>query len=241
MLPSFTLLAHRAVIALAIGAPSLCAAAAPLIEIDAGHTLAARGARAAVDGRNELEFNVDLSRKIAQRLAAQGDRLRMANDPVRAKENFAQRTSAGKGADFFLSVHHDSASEKYLQQITDANGKRWEDRDGRFQGFSLFVDPADAKGVACARAIGARLIESGERPSRYHADPRFGESRAFVDEKLGVHAFAGLAVARLRQAPMALLEAGVIVNPAESIRLRRPEVQDAIASAVALGLKDCRP
>lgn len=234
---SFSILA----IAMSTLMPLGHAAGAPLVAIDAGHTLSARGAKAAGDGRDELLFNVELARDVAAKLAERRIGARMANDPPRSKESFKDRVSAGNGADFFLSIHHDSAAAKDLTQVSDANGRRWEDKAGKFKGFSIFVDPSDSLGVSCARAIGAAMIRIGESPSRYHADPSFGEARPFVDEATGVHAFPGLAVARLRKTSMALLEAGVIVNPEESARLRTPATRAAIAGAVASGLASCMP
>jgi N-acetylmuramoyl-L-alanine amidase len=222
--------------ALAMASWGAMAQAPWTVAVDAGHTARAQGARAAGDGRWELAFNQDLAADIAAELARGGDRPRMANSPPMAKESFKKRVSAGKGADFFLSVHHDSAAESQLAKVEG----RWEDHRDRFKGFSLFVDPADARGVACASSIGRALIKAGERPSLYHADPAVGTERPFVDKAAGVHACPGLAVARMRAAPMALLEAGVIVNPSESRRLRRPEVRAAIAKAVAQGLRGCR-
>jgi N-acetylmuramoyl-L-alanine amidase len=218
---------------------SLPARAQPLVAVDAGHTLQAQGALSAIDGRSELLFNLDLSRGIADKLAQRGIKTRMANDAPRQRENFPQRASAGLGADLFLSVHHDSARPELLSRIGAGAQARYEDASGRFKGFSLFVDPADAKAVACARFVGQRLLEAGEQPSLYHATAEFGESRLFLDAQRGVHAFPKLALARLRKAPMVLLEAGVIINPAESARLREPLIRERLATAVASGVADC--
>ena len=210
-----------------------------VVAIDAGHTLLAPGARAAGDGRSELSFNQDLAGLIALELSAMGARVRLANEPPRAREDFARRAGAGVGASLFLSVHHDSAKESQLDPVDGPEGRRWEDRRERFKGFSLFVDPSDAHGVVCARMVGRRLRLSGERPSLYHASADLGESRLLLDAENGVHAFPGLALSRLRKAPMVLLEAGVIVGASESARLRDPAIVGILAHAVAQGALDC--
>ena len=210
-------------------------AQSPLVALDAGHTLKAQGSMAAGDGRFELEFNQDLAREAAREMQAAGLRVKMANTPARKAENFKERAGAGAGADFFLSIHHDSARERWLERVDG----RWEDRADRFKGFALFVDPSDAKGVECARRIGQALVAEGEKPSLYHGDPVYGEGRDILDAQFGVQAYPGLALARMRQAPMALLEAGVIVNPGESQRLRSMAFRQKAARAIARGLSAC--
>jgi N-acetylmuramoyl-L-alanine amidase len=82
---------------------------------------------------------------------------------------------------------------------------------------------------------------AGFMPSRYHADPVLGENRPFADEENGVHYYDNLAVGRTAKMPSVLVEAGVIVNPAEEARLRDPEVRRRIARALAGGAKACLP
>lgn len=151
--------------ALVLGLP---AQAQPVIAIDAGHVKAEQGARAAVDGRSELLFNIDMAKEIAKEIERLGAHARLGGGVVMEREDFRKRTRLGQGADFFLSVHHDSAKPTLLTNVRDGNGECWEDRAGRFKGFALFVDPKDGKGLACARWIGKSLVEAGEKPSRYH-------------------------------------------------------------------------
>jgi len=140
------------------------------------------------------------------------------------------RTRDAKGADLFVSIHHDSVQERLLPQAD------------RFSGFSLFIskrNPEAQKSLACASAIGARLRAAGLVPSRYHADPVLGESRPFADEANGVHYYDNLAVAHTAGMASVLVEAGVIVNRGEDGRMRDPEVRHGIAAAVAAGARDC--
>ena len=111
-----------------------------------------------------------------------------------------------------------------------------------FSGFSLFVsrlNPQLGKSVACAGAIGAQMRSAGLAPSRYHADPVFGESRPYADQTNGVHFFDNLAVARTAAMPAVLVEAGVIVNPREERELRAPRMRRRIAEAIAQGVENC--
>jgi len=142
------------------------------------------------------------------------------------------RTRDAAGAALFVSIHHDSVQERYLAAPQ------------RFLGYSLFVsrlNPQAARSLACATAIGREMRSAGFTPSRYHADAVLGESRPFADEENGVHFFDNLAVARTARMPSVLVEAGVIVNPAEEARLRDPAVRGTIARAIAEGVRACLP
>jgi N-acetylmuramoyl-L-alanine amidase len=145
-------------------------------------------------------------------------------------EKLHYRTRDAKGADLFVSIHHDSVRE-YLLPKAD-----------RFSGFSLFVsrrNPHVDKSLACASAIGARMRAAGFTPSRYHADPVLGENRPFADEENGVHFYDNLAVAHTARMPAVLFEAGVIVNRTEEVKMRDPEVRSRIAAAIATGVRNC--
>ena len=140
------------------------------------------------------------------------------------------RTRAAKGADLFLSIHHDSARE-HLHP-----------RREQFAGFSLFVsrhNPQLKKSLACASAIGAELRAAGMTPSRYHADPVIGENRPFADELNGVHYYDNLGVGKTATMPSVLVEAGVIINRDEETRMNDPALRARIVQAVASGAERC--
>lgn len=177
-------------------------------------------------GKAELEFNQELAYEVRDALQASGIGVRMIeNLPV-----LQERTRDALGADLFLSIHHDSAKAEYL---ADAH---------RFSGFSLFIsrlNPEPQRSLACAAAIGTELRAQGFSPSRYHADPVFGEERPFADELNGVHVFDNLAVARTAAMPAVLVEAGVIVNPEEEMKMGDPLVRRRFAGAIARGVRAC--
>ncbi len=196
--------------------------------MDVGHHAAEPGVISA-RGRPEFEFNRDLAFDLKAELERRELRVRMIGE----QGDYAvlhHRTRDARGADLFLSVHHDSVRERFLP-IAE-----------RFAGFSLFVsrdNPKLARSLACASAIGAKLRGAGFAPSRYHADPVLGENRPFADEPNGVHYYDNLAVGRSAAMASVLLEAGVIVNRDEELRMRDPEVRRRIAAAVAEGVREC--
>ena len=218
----------RLLLVLCTSVVSMDAAAAPEIALDVGHTLEKPGVISAA-GVPEFEYNLALALKVRESLEVTGLRVRMIGE----RGNMASlpaRTAAARGADLFVSIHHDSVRERYLPVAE------------KFAGFSLFVsrvNPNVAKSLVCASAIGAALRRAGFVPSRYHADPVLGESRAFADEANGVHYFDNLAVAKTATMPALLLEAGVLVNREEEARLAQPETREAIAAAVTGGVLQC--
>ncbi|WMD19462.1 N-acetylmuramoyl-L-alanine amidase [Achromobacter seleniivolatilans] len=201
------------------------------IVVDTGHTVQRPGATGA-SGRVEYLYNLDVSNLVAADLRAAGDRVtQVAADG--AEIDLGKRARTAPGADFFVSIHHDSMQQKYI----DAGRQR------EFAGFSIFVserNPNYEKSLRCARAIGEQLLAAGEKPSLYHAEPIAGENRPLIDRRLGVHRFDGLAV--LKTAPMAavLVEVGVIVNPDEERRLARPDTYKPLAQAIARGAHACQ-
>jgi len=199
-----------------------------VVAVDVGHYAAEPGVISA-SGRPEFEYNLDLARRVKGELEGHGLQVRLIGE----RGDYAvlhHRTRDAAGADLFLSIHHDSVKERLLPRAAE------------FAGFSLFVsrgNPQSDRSLACASAIGARLRAAGFTPSRYHADAVLGEDRPFADEANGVHFYDNLAVGKTARMASVLVEAGVIVNPAEDARMREPAVQARMARAVAEGAKQC--
>ncbi len=198
------------------------------VALDVGHYAAEPGVISA-GGVPEFEFNLALASEVKAEL----EKLQLNVRLIGERGDYAvlhHRTRDARGADLFVSIHHDSVQERLLPQAE------------RFAGFSLFIsrqNPRLAQSLACASAIGAKLRGAGFTPSRYHADPALGESRPFADEANGVHYYDHLAVARSAAMASVLVEAGVIVNREEEQRMRDPGVRRRIAAAVAAGAREC--
>ena len=203
-------------------------AASKEVAVDVGHYAAEPGAISA-SGVPEFEFNLAL----ASDLKAELEKRQLIVRLIGERGDYAvlhHRTRDARGADLFVSIHHDSVKQRLLPEAD------------RFSGFSLFISKFNSKAeksLACASAIGAKLRGAGFTPSRYHADPVLGESRPFADEENGVHYYDNLAVARSAAMASVLVEAGVIVNRDEDQRMRDPEVRRRIARALADGVSTC--
>jgi N-acetylmuramoyl-L-alanine amidase len=196
--------------------------------VDVGHYAAEPGVISA-SGIAEFEYNLTLASEVKAELEKRQMNVRLIGE----RGDYAvlhHRTRDAKGADLFVSIHHDSVQERLLPQAD------------RFAGFSLFIsrqNPRLEKSLACGSAIGAQLRGAGFTPSRYHADAVLGESRPFADEPNGVHYYDNLAVGRSAAMASVLVEAGVIVNRDEDGRMRDPEVRHRIATAIAEGVREC--
>jgi N-acetylmuramoyl-L-alanine amidase len=200
-----------------------------LVAIDVGHYHAEPGVISA-SGIPEFEFNLKLALETKKEIESAGLSVRMVGD----KGNLVflnHRTRAAKGADLFISIHHDSMREATLAKKRD-----------ELAGYSLFVsrkNPQAPKSLACSSAIGAELRAAGFTPSRYHADPVIGENRPFADEANGVHFYDNLGVGKTASMPSVLIEAGVIVNRQEEARMLDPAVRSRIARSIAQGVAAC--
>lgn len=220
-------------------AAALCARAEECsVAVDVGHSHAQPGAMSA-RGRSEFAFNVDLARGVARALQTSGCRAELIGDNGDVAD-LRERTTRASGAALLLSIHHDSADERFFSAWTvDGVERRYSDR---FSGFSLFVSHRnrDVSGsLQCASRIGAALRERGMKRSLYHADPAVGEVRPFADEANGVHWFDDLVVLKTAMQRAVLLEAGVIIHRDEEVWLQRPDVHERIASAIVQGVRAC--
>ncbi|MCL2162060.1 MAG: N-acetylmuramoyl-L-alanine amidase [Betaproteobacteria bacterium] len=200
------------------------------IVVDTGHTPQNPGATGA-SGRVEYLYNLDLSAAVARDLVALNHRVtRVSAD---GKEiALKQRALQAPNANFFLSIHHDSIPQDWI----DAGRRR------EFSGFSLFVshrNPYYAQSLRCAQAIGEKLLQAGEKPSLYNAMPVLGGNMPLIDERLGIHRFDNLVVLKTATMPAVLVEAAVIANPDEEKRLGEPGAIDKLATAISQAIHDC--
>lgn len=203
-------------------------ASAVEVALDVGHSMRRAGATAA-SGAKEFDLNLALSMDISRRLSILGVGSRLIGSEGMT-DILIDRTRAAATDRLFISIHHDSIREEWMPQVHE------------FSGFALFVSRKNAKvreSLDCARRIGDQLLAAGFKPSRYHAIPVPGENRPFADESRGIHFFDDLVVLKTATQPAVLVEAGVIVNPADEMRVTGPQGRPRIAQAIANELKAC--
>jgi N-acetylmuramoyl-L-alanine amidase len=217
----------------------VCAnAQASEVAVDVGHTLAASGAVSARGGR-EFDFNRVLATRVA---AALGERT-LSVRPINFDGRIASleaRPEQAAGADFFISIHHDSVRPEFLEEW------RWQGAlqtySDRHRGFSLFVsrdNPDLATSLRCASAIGARLRRLGFVGATHHADSLTGQARPYADADNAVHYYDNLIVLYRTTLPAVLFEAGVIKHREEELALLDSDRQARMADGIATGIAAC--
>lgn len=205
----------------------------PLIALDVGHGVKDSGALSA-RGRSEFAFNRDFAAVLAEQLRVHGllvQEINFSGDIA----SLAARPLKAQGSDFFISIHHDSISERYLQTWD------WDGSETSFtevkQGFGLFVsekNPDLSKSLLCASAMGAMLRRSGFVPTPWH-----GRKHLPADADNGVWYYNNLVVLYRTTLPAVLFEAGVIKHREEELELLDPQRQARMADALASGIAAC--
>lgn len=204
-----------------------------LVAVDVGHTLAAPGASSA-RGRGEFEFNRALADRLVAALRAEGIAVRLINGDGRIA-SLRERPAQAEGADFLISLHHDSVAESELHEWWWEGQRQGYNDD--YAGHSLFVargNPDTARSILCARSIGARLQRMGFMPTHKN-----GRRHAYADTQHAVHYYDTLAVLRHARMPAVLFEAGVIRNRAEELQLADPARQARMADGIATAIHAC--
>ena len=219
----------------------VCERAAFRVVIDVGHTARAPGARSA-RGVPEFAFNLNLAGRIEQQLLAAGfQRSMLLITEGRTRKGLAERVKRANalGADLFLSIHHDSVPNKFLEKW-EFEGQRRGFSD-RFKGHSIFIsnDNSDRAGsLLFARLLGSQLRERGLQYTPHYTDRIMGHrQRLLVDAQAGVYRYDQLLVLRDTGMPAVLLEAGSIINREEELRMGSVEHQALVSAGVADAVK----
>src|SRR5947207_3711213 len=229
-------------------AVALTASAVPaetyVVAIDVGHTRASPGA-ISVTGRHEYEFNREIARQLEERLKETNKDGGATIKPfiISSEKPMAltarTKIAASKNADLFISIHHDSAQDQYLEE-REIDGKE-ERFTNEFSGYSVFVsrkNPRYDESLDVARRIGHAMQSSKFKFARHHHEKIAGENRPFADEDAGVYAFDDLVVLKTASMPAVLVECGVIVNPKEEQALLKKDTQATITAAIVRGIRD---
>lgn len=219
-----------------------CEPAKFLLVVDVGHTRKSDGALSA---RNipEYDFNLRLATRIVERLKSEGFvRTRLMITEGKARPSLIKRvaTANGSNADLFLSIHHDSVPDKFMESW-EFDGKTSKFSD-RFSGWGLFVshDNADFEAsFAFAKMIGRRMKANGYKFADQYSMPIMGKYRRdLLDRAAGVYRYDHLVVLMRTRMPAVLLEAGSIINRSEELEVASTERQDKTIGAVTDALKE---
>jgi len=211
------------------------------IVVDVGHTAESGGADSA---RNVAEFlyNHRLARRIEQRLKADGfAETRLLLTEGKAKRSLFKRVTAANDlqANLFLSIHHDSVPDKFLEDWEFEGKKRY--FSDRFSGYSVFVsrrNPDFKTSLAFAELIGKEIKAFGLPYAEQYSQPIMGRHRhPLLNKETGVYSYDELVVLRTTRMPAVLLEAGSIINRDEELKMDSRERQDIISSGVVAAAK----
>jgi N-acetylmuramoyl-L-alanine amidase len=153
-----------------------------------------------------------------------------------ARKSLVERVARANrsSADLFLSIHHDSVPDRFLEKW-EYEGKERGFSD-RFKGHSIFisVDNADPKGsLQFAQLLGRQMKARELQYTPHYTNKIMGSrQRKLVDAEAGVYRYDQLIVLKSTQMPAVLLEAGSIINRDEELLLGTPEHQGFISAAV---------
>jgi N-acetylmuramoyl-L-alanine amidase len=213
-----------------------CNRAAFQVIVDVGHTVEAPGARSA-RGVSEYEFNLRLATLVEQSLieAGFGKTVLLVTDGPSRKGLHQRVAQANRSsADLFLSIHHDSVPNSFLEKWQYEGMERH--FSDRFKGHSIFVsiDNGDPKGsLLFAKLLGSQLKTRGLQYTPHYTDKVMGNRRrTLVDPETGVYRYDQLIVLKATQMPAVLLEAGSIINRDEELLMGSAEHQSLIGASV---------
>ena len=219
--------------------------AQPLIVLDAGHN-PQQGGALGVRGIYEVDYNDRFVAEIKPQLEKIGWQVLL----TRKKDQTATlgervQTANQQNADLFLSIHHDSAQEHYLQ-ATEFNNKKAYHTLKPLSGSSLFISHLNGQpeqSYCLANAIGRNIAALGRSPALHHAEPITGENRPLLNAEYGIYRYDNLAVLRGTQMPAVLLEVGVIPDKDDEAyindKTQRQKMQQAIVKAVQSYATEC--
>jgi N-acetylmuramoyl-L-alanine amidase len=217
-------------------AASACDRPAFRVIVDVGHTAESPGAISA-RGVYEYEFNLRLARVIEQKLRDAGfaKTILLVTDGPARKSLFRRVARANAAsADLFLSVHHDSVPDSFLEPW-EYQGAEHHFSD-RFKGHSIFfsIDNADPDGsLDFGRLLGDQLQSRGLQYTPHYIERFMGHrQRLLVDAKVGVYRYDQLIVLKSTHMPAVLLEAGSIINRDEELTMSSSQRQSLTAAAV---------
>ena len=212
------------------------------IVLDVGHTAQSEGATSA---RNVAEFlfNLRLARRIEEKLKAEGfAETRLLLTEGKARPSLVRRVAAANNlqAGLFLSIHHDSVPDKFLEKWEFEGKKSW--FSDRFSGYSVFVskeNPDFKTSLAFAELVAKEMKAQGLKYAEQYAQAIMGKNQhPLLNKETGVYSYDKLIVLKSTRMPAVLLEAGSIINRDEELKMDSPEHRNIVSSGVAAAVKE---
>jgi N-acetylmuramoyl-L-alanine amidase len=157
-----------------------------VVALDIGHTVVQHGSTSA-RGEGEFAFNQRIVRLLAARLEKSMVVAPYVINPEGGKIALVDRAkvAAQQGAELFLSIHHDSANDKYLRTWEpNGDGKKQQYSD-QFRGYGVFVSRKNRqadRSLQFALSLGSAMKSRGFVFAPHHHEPISGENRPILDE-----------------------------------------------------------
>ena len=159
----------------------------------------------------------------------------------KARHSLVRRVDAANHlqAHLFLSIHHDSVPDKFLEDW-EFEGKKGYYSD-RFSGYSVFVsrkNPEFKTSLAFAEMVAKEIKAFGLPYAAQYSQPIMGRHQhPLLNRETGVYSYDELVVLRKTRMPAVLLEAGSIINRDEELKMDSRERQDIISSGVTAAVR----
>jgi len=204
------------------------------IAIDIGHTKTNFGAVSS-RGVSEYTFNYAIANVLLKKIIANKHINAFIINLDGEKISLKKRTqiASEKGADLFISLHHDSVQEKYIGYWKYKQKKNH--YSDKFSGYSIFISNKNRQtedSYRFATFLGEELRGYGFTPTLHHAEKIKGENKKLLDSKKGIYEFDDLVVLKTAKMPAILLECGVIVNRKEELLVESDGFKEDISNAI---------
>lgn len=194
------------------------------VALDVGHSKESQGALSTI-GIGEYVYNKEVTEALQKNLNDRGGIRAFIINPGGHKIKLQDRVleAEARGADVFVSIHHDSVSKQFLKKEEyQGQAIHFTERDD-FSGFGIFVSPKNQKfreSLRLAMSVGESLVKGGYRPTQYHSLDIDGERKRMYDTSKGVYRYPNLVVLKKTKVPAILIENGMIVNKSEERKIR---------------------